>query len=106
MIRNLRYALKTLSEVNTRRINRTVESFSLLSNRASFNANFCQCRSKKDDTSLFKPVPIQLKSDDMDVGAEITGKAIDKAEMLKILNRFSQKRETRLMCIENGLDSK
>lgn len=105
MIRHIRHHLKTLSELNVRRITRANESF-LLSNKIVPNLNFT-IRTKKTETgsALFKPVTVQLSSDDINVGAEITGTAIDKAELLKILNKFSSKRETRLMCIENGLDS-
>lgn len=67
-----------------------------------------QIRGKKDDatnlSALFKPVPIKTNSDDISVGAEITGK-LNKADLLKILNKFTQKREIKLLCIENGLDS-
>lgn len=38
------------------------------------------------------------------LGAELTGNAIDKVALLKILNKFSQKREIRLLCMDNGLD--
>lgn len=64
-------------------------------------------RTKKDDSNLsalFKPVPIKTFSDDIDIGAELAGN-LDKAEVLKILNKFSQKKEIKLLCSENGLDS-
>lgn len=63
---------------------------------------------KKSDAklnSLFKPVPVQHRTDDINVGAELTGK-IDKSELLKILNKFTQKREIKGLCMENGIDSK
>lgn len=67
-----------------------------------------QIRGKKDDanlSALFKPVPVKSNPDDISIGAELTGK-LDKAELLKILNKFTQKRETKILCMENGLDSK
>ena len=74
--------------------------------KATSIRNF-EFRSKKDDTNfsaLFKPVPIKTSSDDINIGAELTG-VLDKAEVLKILNKFSQKKEVKLMCSEHGLDS-
>lgn len=106
MIRNLKHVLKSLTDLNVTRINKINRSFLLVNNRACLNAGFV--RTKKDDatSSLFRPVPIRHTQDDINVGAEITGSFIDKAELLKILNRFSQKRETRLLCLEHGLDRK
>lgn len=66
-----------------------------------------QRRGKKNDSkvsSLFKPVPVESNRDDIDIGAELTGK-LDKSELLKILNKFTQKPEIRALCVENGLDS-
>ncbi|XP_055692792.1 ATP-dependent RNA helicase SUV3 homolog, mitochondrial [Lutzomyia longipalpis] len=68
-----------------------------------------QVRGKKDDSSsanlssLFKPVPVKSNPDDINIGAELTG-TLDKAELLKVLNKFSQKREIKMLCTENGLD--
>lgn len=107
MIRNLRHVAKALAGHNLRRINRVNDGFLLFTtNRVCSNVNFV--RTKKDDSqsSLFKPVPIEPSTDDMNYGAEITGKAIDKADLLRVLNKFSQKREVRLLCMENGLDRK
>lgn len=67
-----------------------------------------QYRGKKDESNLsalFKPVPVKSNPDDISIGAELTGK-LDKGELLKVLNRFTQKRETKLLCMENGLDSR
>lgn len=65
-------------------------------------------RTKKDESNLsalFKPVPVKpAPNDDSQVGAELCGQ-LDKGELLKLLNRFTQKRETKLLCQENGLDS-
>lgn len=65
-----------------------------------------QYRGKKDEakvSSLFKPVPIQSNPDDINIGAELTGK-LDKGELLKILNKFTQKSEIKLLCLEYGID--
>lgn len=105
MIRSLRHVVKSLADLKHSQITRSHRSFLLSNQCACTNANFV--RTKKDDASsstLFKPVPIKLSSDDINVGAEITGTPINKSELLKILNRFSQKRETRLLCVENGMD--
>lgn len=66
-------------------------------------------RGKKDETNLsalFKPVPVKASPGDVAdvVGAELCGQ-LDKGELLKLLNRFTQKRETKQLCLENGLDS-
>lgn len=68
-----------------------------------------QLARKKPETNvsaLFKPVIVRpdLGSEN-DVGAELVGK-LDKAEVLKILNKFTQKREIKGLCAENGLDGK
>ncbi|XP_067626353.1 ATP-dependent RNA helicase SUV3 homolog, mitochondrial [Eurosta solidaginis] len=69
---------------------------------------FIQARNKKTGpqhvSSLFKPVPVPREADQNDVGTEMVGK-LAKTELLKILNRFTQKREIKILCIENGLDS-
>lgn len=107
MLRSLNRVAKALADHNLRRINRVNDGFLLFeTNRVSSNVNFV--RTKKDDSqsSLFKPVPIEPTNDDMNYGAELTGKAIDKTELLRVLNKFSQKREVRLLCMENGLDRK
>lgn len=64
-------------------------------------------RGKRDDTNLsalFRPVPIKQTIDDINIGLELTGD-LDKAELLKILNKFTQKKEVKILCMENGLDS-
>lgn len=77
-------------------------------NRNSYGfVNLLNVRTKKDDnsfTTLFKPVSLKKSSDDINIGAELTGK-LNKSELLKILNKFSQKKEIKLLCLENGLDS-
>lgn len=69
-----------------------------------------QCRGKKDDvsiSSLFIPVPVKAKlnPDDINVGAELTGE-LNKADLLKVLNKFYQQKEIKQLLSENGLDSK
>lgn len=105
MLKNVRSLLHCVSESNSSNIYKRI-----LLNRVclSFN-NFHLTRTKKDDSTnfsaLFKPVPIKTTQDDINIGAELTG-ILDKAELIKILNRFSQKREIRALCVDNGLDSK
>nr|CAD7591475.1 unnamed protein product [Timema genevievae] len=68
---------------------------------------FLQTRGKKDDpslSSLFIPVPVKHNPDDINVGAELTG-TLNKADLLKLLNKFYQKREVKLLSMENGLDN-
>jgi len=66
-----------------------------------------QKRYKKDDnlSTLFVPVPVKPTPDDINVGAELTGR-LNKGDLLKILNRFYQKPEIKQLALENGLDSK
>lgn len=51
---------------------------------------------------LFEPVPMQ-QSSDSNVGAELTGQ-LNKSDILRVLNTFSQKKENRDLCKEYGLD--
>lgn len=81
----------------------------LPSTPSTFAPQFQTTRGKKDETNLsalFKPVPVKPSPGDVTdvVGAELCGQ-LDKGELLKLLNRFTQKRETKLLCQENGLDS-
>lgn len=65
-------------------------------------------RGKKDDSnlsSLFVPVPIKPNPDDINIGAELSGQ-LNKADLLKVLNKFYQRKEIKQLCLENGLDSK
>lgn len=66
-----------------------------------------QKRFKKDDnlSTLFVPVPVKPNPDDINVGAELTGR-LNKGDLLKVLNRFYQKPEIKQLALENGLDSK
>lgn len=63
-------------------------------------------RTKKHDkgpSSLFVPVPVKPNPDDINVGEEFTGR-LKKQDLLKILNKFYQKPEVRVLASENGLD--
>lgn len=66
-----------------------------------------QIRGKKDDTnlsSLFVPVPIKPNPDDINVGAELTGD-LNKTDLLKVVNKFYQRKEIKQLLRDNGLDS-
>lgn len=61
---------------------------------------------KRDEinlSSLFKPVSVKNSPDDINIGAELTG-TLDKSELVKLLNKFTQKKEIRALCVENGID--
>lgn len=64
-------------------------------------------RSKKHDKSnpsaLFVPVPVKPNPDDINIGEEFTGR-LKKQDLLKILNKFYQKPEVRVLASNNGLD--
>ncbi|XP_068154037.1 ATP-dependent RNA helicase SUV3 homolog, mitochondrial [Drosophila tropicalis] len=56
-------------------------------------------------STLFKPVQVDVNTaDSEDVGSELVGK-LEKSEILKLLNKFTQRREIKSLCSENGLDS-
>lgn len=82
---------------------------SVLCNRKakSENIGYIFLRTKKHDRSsssaLFVPVPVKPNPDDINIGAEFTGR-LKKQDLLKILNKFYQKAEVRLLASENGLD--
>uniref|UniRef100_A0A1A9WC08 ATP-dependent RNA helicase SUV3 homolog, mitochondrial n=1 Tax=Glossina brevipalpis TaxID=37001 RepID=A0A1A9WC08_9MUSC len=65
-------------------------------------------RNRKQEPStlsaLFKPVHVERNIDEYDVGSELAGK-LEKPAILKILNNFTQRREVKLLCQENGLDN-
>jgi Suv3 helical N-terminal domain len=103
MLRNVRHIVSSLAESNATRINSL--------NRRILNLNriaLFQFRAKKTNpssiSSLFKPIDVKPSQDDSNVGAEITGKTIDKNDIARILNRFVQLGEVRMLCVENGLD--
>jgi len=81
-------------------------SFSIdLSLRRLHRAAFLFSRKKPETnlSTLFKPVQVHAYVDSEDVGSELSGK-LEKAELLKILNKFTQRREIKSLCNENGLD--
>ncbi|XP_076249132.1 suv3 RNA helicase isoform X2 [Calliopsis andreniformis] len=53
--------------------------------------------------SLFQPVPVKQDSNNFNVGAELTG-ALNKVEIMKILNKFSQKKIVKDLALQYGLD--
>lgn len=75
--------------------------------KGGHNLGYIFLRTKKQDkgapTALFVPVPVKPNPDDINVGAEITGR-LKKQDLLKILNKFYQKPEVRELASTNGLD--
>lgn len=64
-------------------------------------------RLKSDDfnlSSLFIPIPVKSNPDDINVGAELTGD-LKKTDLIRILNKFYQTPEVKMVLQENGLDS-
>lgn len=67
-------------------------------------------RGKQNDTNdepfkvskLFQPGAAKIGSD-TELGVELTGK-IDKSDILRVLNKFTQKQTNRDLCKEYGLD--
>lgn len=78
-----------------------------LSRRPVYMGVSHRARNKKQHptnvSSLFKPVQVQHNADEFDVGSELAGK-LEKPAILKILNKFTQRREVKLLCAEHGLD--
>lgn len=56
-------------------------------------------------STLFTPVSVKPTPDDINIGAELTG-IIGKSDLLKILSKFYQMKEVKLLLSENGLDSR
>ncbi|XP_055379212.1 ATP-dependent RNA helicase SUV3 homolog, mitochondrial [Condylostylus longicornis] len=76
-------------------------------NWLSISAPPLACGKKTNVTNistLFKPVPVPLNSDGSNIGAELTGK-LERSEILKILNKFAQKKEIKDLCTVNGMDT-
>lgn len=101
--------LKTLCALTQ---NLNISRQKLVSENFKCAVYFQQLRGKKDDSSnsissLFIPVPVKAKPnpDDINVGAELTG-TLNKADLLKVLNKFYQQKEVKVLLEENGLDSK
>ncbi|XP_076012349.1 ATP-dependent RNA helicase SUPV3L1, mitochondrial [Genypterus blacodes] len=62
--------------------------------------------SKPPDTSLFVPVSLRVDvAEDWSVGAELT-QPLDKAELLKLLNRFYKRKEIQDLSAHHGLDAR
>lgn len=73
-------------------------------------SSFHNIRMKNDNvngklSSLFKPVNVTSPNDYNNVGAELVGK-LDRNDLVKTLNKFSQLPEIKALCLENGLDGK
>lgn len=77
-----------------------------------FNSNPNFARGKQDNTNdepfkvsrLFEPTPAK-EGGDTESAIELTGR-LNTSDILKVLNKFSQKKETRNLCTEYGLDGK
>lgn len=75
-----------------------------------FNSQPCFARGKQDNSGdesfkvsrLFEPATPK-ESSDSELGAELTGR-INKSDILKVLNKFSQKADNKSLCLEYGLD--
>lgn len=105
MLKNIRHILSSVAEANAIRINGLNRRI-LLPN--SFSTAL-QHRTKKTKpatlSSLFKPVEVKQSTEELNIGMELTGLEVSKTDIVKILNRFTQRREIRMLCLENGLDS-
>jgi hypothetical protein len=62
-----------------------------------------QPNNPKDPLSVFKPVMVKPNPDDINFGEEIAGK-INKAALLREVNRFFASPEVRALSKEHGLD--
>lgn len=65
-----------------------------------------QSRGKKDNTplsSLFIPVHVKPNPDDINVGEELTG-TLSKTDLLRVINKFYQKKEIKQLLNDSGLD--
>lgn len=77
-----------------------------------FNSKPCFARGKQDDSKdetfkisrLFTPNPVK-GGFSAESAVELTGN-IEKSDILKVLNKFSQKSENRAVCAEYGLDGR
>jgi hypothetical protein len=58
---------------------------------------------KSNVSSFFVPVPVKTSPDDINVGVELSGR-LKKQDLLRVLTKFYQKPEIRLLCAESGLD--
>ncbi|KAB0794526.1 hypothetical protein PPYR_11365 [Photinus pyralis] len=100
--------LKTTARINYFYRYKNFLQHLLITERLCFStSSVYYSRGKKDDvtlSTLFKPVSITPTSDDINVGAELTG-ILNKADLLKVLNKFYQLPEIKLLLNENGLDN-
>uniref|UniRef100_A0A1B6D0T0 ATP-dependent RNA helicase SUV3 homolog, mitochondrial n=1 Tax=Clastoptera arizonana TaxID=38151 RepID=A0A1B6D0T0_9HEMI len=55
-------------------------------------------------SQLFVPVQVKANSDDINIGAELAGN-LNKGDLLKVLNKFYQRQEVKILALENGLDT-
>lgn len=75
-----------------------------------FNSQPCFARGKQDNSGdesfkvsrLFEPTTPK-ESTDSESAVELTGQ-INKSDILKVLNKFSQKADNQSLCLEYGLD--
>lgn len=75
-----------------------------------FNSQPCFARGKQDNSGdesfkvsrLFEPTTPK-ESMDSESAVELTGQ-INKSDILKVLNKFSQKADNLSLCLEHGLD--
>ncbi|XP_037946782.1 ATP-dependent RNA helicase SUV3 homolog, mitochondrial [Teleopsis dalmanni] len=107
---NSRRGLSLLCALNVKSpISQLNPTTTVLISKCVHRSSYQQARHKKNNnaanvSTLFKPVPVRHNTDELDVGAELVGK-LDKSDILKILNKFTQRREIKLLSSENGLDS-
>ncbi|KAJ8724894.1 hypothetical protein PYW07_015852 [Mythimna separata] len=84
-----------------------LRKYILCTRKGGHNIGYIFVRTKKHDKSvpaaLFVPVPVKPNPDDINIGAEFTGR-LKKQDLLKILNKFYQKPEVRELASSNGLD--
>lgn len=64
-------------------------------------------RTKKTErpsvSTLFTPVPVEINTDDINVGIELAGK-LKKQDLIRVLNSFYHMPEVKLLSAESGLD--
>lgn len=108
-VKNLRFPLST-NGLPLRRLHHKTKIFdihrryqSVLQYQQLRGTNGKKDKDESKVSTLFKPVAVSSNRDDINIGAELTGK-LDKVELLKVLNKFTQKPEIKLLCTENGLD--
>ncbi|XP_022916085.1 ATP-dependent RNA helicase SUV3 homolog, mitochondrial [Onthophagus taurus] len=102
--RTIRSVCSLSQNLQNLQINNILKAASLISTSKYIQ----QTRGKKDDSgnisSLFIPVPVKPNPDDINVGAELTG-TLNKADLLKVLNKFYQRKDIKQLLTDNGLDN-